>query len=51
MQGTMQVAINDLSVDEEVNVVGMVVEEEHFFCFCFLPLLAWKNVFKLFSIR
>ena len=24
----MQVAINDLSVDEKVNVVGMVVEED-----------------------
>ena len=42
----MQVAINDLSVDEKVNVVGMVVEEDIFVALYW----RWKNV-STFSIR
>ena len=43
----MQVAINDLSVDEKVNVVGMVVEEDIFFALYW----RWKNVSTFLSDR
>ena len=39
----MQVAINDLSVDEKVNVVGMVVEED-----IFSPYIGAGKMFQLF---
>ena len=42
----MQVAINDLSVDEKVNVVGMVVEEDIFALYW-----RWKNVSTFLSDR
>ena len=43
----MQVAINDLSVDEKVNVVGMVVEEDIFVALYW----RWKNVSTFLSDR
>lgn len=45
--GEMQVAINDLSVDEKVNVVGMVVEEDIFLCL----ILALEKCFNFLSDR